>query len=464
MRHVVDARLDPAALARYLVYEYVPAPASIFRGVHKLEPGTCLRVECGQSPTIRRYWNLGFLPRIHDEHEAIERLRTELSRAVRERLVSDVPLGVFLSGGLDSSTVAVLAAEARGALDTFSLGFDDPSYDETSFALRVARIIGSRHHEERVTGKQVLELLPSIGRLLDEPLGDGSIVPTHLLARFARKHVTVALGGDGGDELFFGYPTFQAERAAALLDRTPRFLRNALIGTGLAAAHALPVSTSYFSLDFKLKQFLKGSRHQGAARHQLWLASFLPDQAMRLLAPELAAEAGGDLLDVVSQRLASCNSDDRWDRLQYFYAKGYLGDDVLAKVDRATMAVGLEARAPLLDSRVVGLACRIAPELRLSALTPKYVLKKAMTDRLPKEILARKKKGFAMPIGRWLKHELRPLLEEDLSEARLERDGLFNAAPIRQLVNEHVGGKADHRKPLWTLIAFQRWWQAWQEL
>jgi asparagine synthase (glutamine-hydrolysing) len=477
LRHApgVDGRIDPASLARYLVYEYVPAPRTILRGARKLEPGTFLVATPGTAPTVGRYWDLPLAahsrhepaprapPAPIDADEAARELLFELRRSVKERLVSDVPLGVFLSGGLDSSTVAALAAEVRGPnLDTFSIGFEDASFDESSEARRVAEAIGSRHHEDRLSPRALLELLPSIGRLLDEPLGDSSIVPTHLLARFVRGHVTVALGGDGGDELFSGYPTFLAERAARVLFDPSPLVAAATTGLGRGLAALLPVSHRYFSFDFKLKQFLKGQGLRGAKRHQAWLGSLLPAEALATLSPDVAREVAGDLFDVIDDRLASLKDSDPWDQLLAFYAKGYLGDQVLTKVDRATMAVGLEARAPLLDTRIVALACRIPPSLRLRGLEAKHLLKRAMRGLLPDETIDRKKKGFGMPIGAWLRGELRSLLEDELSASRITQGGLFDARAVRRLVDEHVAGKADHRKPLWSLLAFQMWHAAWQ--
>jgi asparagine synthase (glutamine-hydrolysing) len=457
LRHApgVSGDIDPSALARYLVFEYVPSPQSMLVGVSKLEPGYKLVARPGQPPQASRYWDLDFPDedlRVNDVESATAVLLGELRRSVKERLVSDVPLGVFLSGGLDSSTVAALAAEVRGRdLDTFSIGFEDPSYDESNEARRVAQHIGSRHHEDRLSPQVLLEILPAIGKLLDEPIGDGSIVPTHLLARFARKSVTVALGGDGGDELFAGYPTFQAEWLA----QVPGVANIA----GLAA-RALPVKLGYFSLDFKLKQFAKGTGLDGPRRHQAWLGSFAPKDAVAALAPDVARAASGDLYDVIDRRLSHCHSRDRWDRLMYFYAKGYLADQVLAKVDRATMAVGLEGRAPLLDSKIVGLACRLTPHLRLRGMQTKFLLKRAMRGILPDATLDRKKQGFAMPIGRWLKGELRSFMEYQLAPSRI-RDH-FEPSVVRKLIDEHIAGQADHRKPLWTILAFQTWLEAWR--
>jgi asparagine synthase (glutamine-hydrolysing) len=463
----LDRRVDPASLARYLVYEYVPSPASMVHGVSKLEPGTCLVVEPGKTPVSTRYWDLplGDGDRITDLDSAAEMLITELRRAVRERLVSDVPLGVFLSGGIDSSAVAALAAEVRGGeLETFSIGFEDKSFDESPAARRVAKAIGSRHFEERLAPARLLELLPDIGRLLDEPIGDGSIVPTYLLARFARRRVTVALGGDGADELFAGYPTFQAERIAALLfDRAPAVGR-AFAWAGAGALRVLPPSHGYLSPTFQLQQFLKGAGGSGPRRHQSWMSSFTPADAVAAVADQAGEALEGDVYDVIDRRMAECRAKDPWDRLLYHYVKGYLGNDVLTKVDRASMAVGLESRAPMLDTRVIELACRVHPSLRLKRFHTKHVLKRALRGLLPAETLRRKKHGFAMPIGAWLKGPLRPLLEETLSERRLRDTGLLEPVPVRRLVEDHLNDRADHRKQLWTLIAFVRWLDEWQKL
>ena len=458
--------IDPAGLLRYLVLEDLPAPWTILSGVRKLEPGTAIVHKRGVLGAPRVYWDVPYVDpavRLTDAEAAASILRKELERAVTERLVSDVPLGVFLSGGVDSSAVAALAARARGGdLDTFSIGFDDPTFDESGEARRVATHLGTRHHERRVSAADVQGVIAHIGALLDEPLGDGSIVPTHLLAKFAREHVTVALGGDGGDELFLGYPTFQAERVAQTFAGLPARVRRPVLALARGAARLMPSKVGYMSLDFKLRQFLKGVELEGARRHQAWMASFAPVDALQALAPGLrdVAAAAGDPVDIHDARLARCKSTDPWDRLQYTYLKGYLADGVLTKVDRASMAVGLEVRAPLLDREVVALAARIDPSLRLRGQTTKWIFKQAMRPLLPPETTARKKQGFAMPIGRWLRGELAWLLDEELGEARLRSEGIFDPAPIRRLVDEHRSGKADHRKPLWTLLAFQGWKRA----
>ncbi len=464
----VDTALDPGSLARYLVHECVPAPRSILRGVCKLAPGTRLVVEAGAAPVVSTFWDLSFSegPRITNEEEGARLLLGELRRSVRERLISDVPLGVFLSGGVDSSAVAALAAEVRGGdLDTFTIGFDDPAFDESAAAARVARFIGSRHHEQRLTAASVSDALVGVGSLLDEPLGDASIIPTHLLARFARNTATVCLGGDGGDDLFGGYPTFAAEPLAKLLfDRAPGAGRAAAaLAKGVSAL--LPSSGGYLPLEFKLKQFFRASNGGAGRRHQAWMASFLPTEALAVLAPDvrnMVIATGANLYDVVDARWDSGPGRLESDRLLCHYVKGYLAEDLLPKLDRATMAVGLEARSPLLAEGVVSLACRLAPSLRQRAFPTKHILKRALRGLLPDETLHRKKQGFAMPIGRWLAGPLRPFMEDTLSPRALRDCGLFDPAPIRRLVDEHLQGRSDNRKPLWTLLAFMRWHEAWR--
>jgi len=467
LRHPQVARqIDPRALARYLVYEYVPAPMSMVRGVHKLEPGWCLLAHPGAEPKLQPYWDLP----VSDVHVGGRRtelavtareLRAALERSVRDRLVSDVPLGIFLSGGLDSSLVAALAARERERdIDTFSVSFADPSYDEGPYAKQVATHIGSHHHERRVEPSDLLGLIPHLGELLDEPLGDGSLIPTHLLSRFAREHVTVALGGDGGDELFGGYPTFQAERATGrLLGMMGRRCRGLARRVGDQFAARLPVSTANFSFDFKLKQFLRGVDQPAAAhRHQAWLASLLPGEVPGVLAPALHAAATEDLLDIVDNRLARCSASNRWDRLMYFYCKGYLGDDVLAKVDRASMEVSLEVRAPLLDRDIIRLACQATPSLRVRGWQTKRLLKAAARGLVPDHIIDRPKHGFGMPIARWLREDLADFLGDTLAPTHLAGDGFFDPAAVSRLVDDHIAGRANHRKALWTLLAFQTWW------
>jgi asparagine synthase (glutamine-hydrolysing) len=461
-----DRSIDTDALCRYLVHEYVPPPHSIFRGARKLAAGERLRLEMNAGgaleQSIDRYWDLSFAkePRNPTDDVAATELRGLLLQSVRRRLVADVPVGIFLSGGIDSSSVAALASEVAGPANvhTFSIGFAEASFDESSHARRVAAFLGTNHREERLDARALIDILPAVGDFLDEPFADASVVPTYLLSRFTRRHVTVALGGDGGDELFAGYQTFLAEAWGRLyFDHTPALLR----GVVAAAADWLPARSGYFSLDFKANQFLQGGEVAGPRRHQRWLASFLPEQLPSLLAPGFRQALTGDPLAAVDERARRGSAATAWDRLLDFYARFYLPDDINTKVDRASGAVGLEVRAPFLDTALVDFACRLPPHLRLRWRSPKYILKRAMRGRLPKEILGRKKQGFAVPVARWMREDLAPALRDELAPEKLRREGFFDPAFVGGLVGDHLSGRRDRRKALWTLFVFERWLARW---
>jgi asparagine synthase (glutamine-hydrolysing) len=446
-------QLDPSNLARYLTYEYVPSPHCIFKGIHKLPAGHWLTWKRGQT-RVQRYWDVSFTsngaPRT--EEDWAQELRRRLQEAVRLRLISDVPLGVFLSGGIDSSAVTALMAQLRppSQIKTFSIGFEDKSFDESGHARRIAQFLKTDHHEQILHSHTLLEMLPQVAAFLDEPLGDASIIPTYLLARFTRQFVTVALGGDGGDELFAGYQTFPAHRVAQFY-KMPAFLHERLIRP---LAELLPVSRKNFSFDFKVKRFLRGATQRPEIRDQMWLGSFTPDEQRQLLNIDPSPLPGYD--DVIAAA-KHCNSSNDFERLSYLYCKFYLQDCILTKVDRATMACSLEARAPFLDFHFVDFVNSIPFNLKLKGLATKYILKKAMRGLLPDDVLARPKKGFGMPVAEWFRGALRPMALDLFAESRIRRQGLFNPRVVSRLMDEHLRGTADHRKKLWTLFIFQLW-------
>jgi asparagine synthase (glutamine-hydrolysing) len=448
--------LDFDALSRYLALEYVPTPYSIFAGVRKLPGGHLLRWRDGRI-SLEQFWDLTLRaddpPRSDEQY--VDEFRELFRAAVRRRLMSDVPLGAFLSGGIDSSSVVAMMVDAlpAGAVKTFSVGFEDRSFDESLHAQRVATHFGTDHHEEVFTPGMMLDTLPTVVDWLDEPFGDASILPTYLLSRFTREHVTVALGGDGSDELLAGYPTFPADRLARFY-RVPRVLHENVI---VPLADRLPVSTANFSFDFKLKRFLRAAASREDVRHAVWLGSFTPDEQVALL-----SSPSGDPFVEQRQLLASADGD-HLGKLIYLYARTYLQDDILVKVDRASMACSLEVRAPFLDVELVKLLARVPSRLKLRRLDTKHLLKRAMGDVLPPGIAARAKKGFGIPVAEWFKGELREALQDELSPERIRRQGLFEPAEVNRLVSEHLSSQRDHRKPLWTLFVFQLWHRRWLE-
>jgi asparagine synthase (glutamine-hydrolysing) len=456
---LVERRVNLLALRKYLQYEFVPSPHTMIEGAHKLRPAHRLIFEKGQWRT-ERYWRLSYEgARLKiGADEATEEAHRRLREAVRMRLISDVPLGVLLSGGIDSSSIAELACEAaQGRVKTFSIAFEEKSFDESAYARMVADHLGTEHFEQRLTEREMLEIVPEIPRLLDEPLGDGSLIPTYLLSRFTRRRVTVALGGDGGDELFAGYPTYPAHRLAGYYRALPRFIRQGLIEPAIAR---LPVSTDNLSFDFRAKRFVRGAGLPAGARHTLWMGSYDAEQQRLLLSPDVFHAYSNEEVFAEVRLYDQRNGSRKIDIVEQMMtldATHYLAECVLFKVDRASMAASLETRAPFLDHTFIEFLMKLPLDLKLRRLTGKYMLKRAMRGRLPEEIIKRPKKGFGMPVAKWVKGELRPLVRDTFAPQRLKRRGLFNPQYVENLLAEHERGQADHRKLIWTLLMFELW-------
>ena len=390
----------------------------------------------------------------------MERLDNLLDESVKMRLISDVPLGIFLSGGLDSSAIAYYAQKNSPVpVKTFSIGFEEKSFDESAYARKAAKFLGTDHYEKKFFARDMLDLVPRIAELLDEPLADASILPTYLLSKFTREKVTVALGGDGGDELFAGYPTFQAEKLASLYEKIPAAFRNILE----KIIRGLPVGYGNFSLDFKLKKFLGGFGGAPQYRHQRWLGSFQKAEKEKLFRPEIWRELPQDDFEEVDRYHSEIESDSRKNSLIYEYLRTYLMDEVLVKVDRATMFNALEARAPFLDYRLVDFVNSLPYNFKSRGWQTKYLLKRLMGSKLPKDIVFRRKKGFGVPLGEWLRKDLKDFCNQLLSEEEISKSGFFNADFIERLKSEHFSGKKDNRKLLWNLMAFQLWQNNWNK-
>ena len=458
----VKCSLNLEALRQYLSFDYVPAPLSIYQGINKLPAAHTLTLADGRIET-KCYWSLSYKTSepVPSESEAADHLRELLADSVRMRLVSDVPLGVLLSGGVDSSAVAALAVQASSeAVKTFSISFAESSFDESSYARAVAKFLGTDHHEERLSANLAANLVGEIGSWMDEPFSDPSLVPTYLLSRFTRKHVTVALGGDGGDELFAGYPMYRGHRWAANYEKVPGFLRSGLIEPLVGL---LPVKTRNLSFDYKATRFVTGTKYDLVARHHIWFGSFNPAEQQQLLSPEVLSQTDADIYRPARQMFSECDSADVVEQMQSLDTKLYLAEDILTKVDRASMAVSLEVRAPFLDPRVAEFAASLPSHYKLRGRKTKYILKRAIEDMLPPFVTRRGKKGFGVPVAEWLKEKLRPLARDLLSPERVRKAGVFNPEYVTKLQDEHERGVANHRKLLWTLLMFELWHESFVE-
>jgi asparagine synthase (glutamine-hydrolysing) len=454
----VPRELDLQSLARYLLVEAVPAPHSIFAGIAKVPPAHTLVVSPGAKPQLARYWTLPFAPdRSIDEVEWSERLIHQLDASVRSRLGSDVPVGVFVSGGIDSGAVTAMAARQADAppLQTFAVGFETPRYDERRFARLVSARFGTEHHEIVFSATDALSLMDRVGSLLDEPLVDTSFLPKYALARAARGSIKVALSGDGGDEIFCGYPTFLADSPA-------RWLRAVLPPPARRVAgwlvDRLPASSTYGSMDFLLRQFTRSLPYPPAVRTQLQLGGLTASEQTRLLAPGIrhalrTFDPYAELTDGIEQSALR----DPIERLIHHHARFYLADQTLVAMDRASMAAGLEVRAPFLDPALIELAGRIPSRLKLHGWTTKHILKRALTGILPAAIVQRRKHGLGVPIAVWLRGPLRDVMEARLAPTRVRRRGLFDPTVVARLVAEHLDGRRNHRKILWALMMFDAW-------
>jgi asparagine synthase (glutamine-hydrolysing) len=453
----VRAELSLDGLAAYLAFEYVPDPLSIIAGVAKLPPAHTLTARLGAPPVVARYWDVRFAPdHTVSATEWRERLLRQLEASGRRRLVADVPVGFFLSGGVDSSAVVALAARAWGgrALKTFSLGFPEPGYDERAHARIVARAFDTDHHETVFGPDDACALLEKSGELFDEPLVDGSYLPTYALSGLARQEVTVTLSGDGGDELFCGYPTFLVERWAPSLARVPGWAMTAVA----RAIDRLPRSAGYAGVDVLLAQLWRGLSYPSPVRTQVLLGGLAPLERAALLSRDaVAACASREPYDLIAATLASATTRDPMERAIYQHCKFYLAGQNLPNVDRASMACGLEVRAPFLDHAMVELAGRIPTSLKVRGLRTKVILKDALRGVLPSPILERRKQGFGVPIAPWLRGPLRGVLEEWLRPERVAKVGLFEPAAVTRLVDEHVSGRRNRAKILWALLVFDAW-------
>ena len=480
------------ALAQYLRFMYVPAPRSIHPGLYKLEPGTILTVDGAPPSTppeepirpgghhgsisIRRYWDLnaeietGAQNQIEDKGDAVAALGEVLGKAVQRQMISDVPLGAFLSGGVDSSAiVALMQAQSARPVQTFTIGFDEATFDESPYAAAVASHLGTTHTKLRVTDADARDVIPHLPDLYDEPFADSSQIPTHLVCRAARQHVTVALSGDGGDELFGGYNRyFWGPKIWDRFALLPHPLRQGL--GKIIRSVPLSVWDAAGSNYNRLRSGSTGISRLGDKVHQLGdclRTVKTTDDLYRSLVSEWSPEAG-IMLDIskdpasqLDDPLPENGVDDPAMLMMVQDMRSYLPDDILCKVDRAAMGVSLETRTPFLDPDVIALAARLPMATKIRDGQGKWALRQVLYQHVPREMIERPKAGFAIPIGIWLRGPLRDWAEELLSHERLEKDGFFDPEIIRQTWVEHLSGRRDWTTRLWAILMFQAWHAQW---
>lgn len=463
-------RINRGAVASYMRHNYIPAPHTIYEGVNKLEPGCILTLPWGGQPTIERFWDTravaraGLADPLHvADNELIDQLEDLLKDAVKRRMVADVPVGAFLSGGVDSSTVvALMQAANAGPVRTYSIGFDIPGFDEAQHAAAVARHLHTEHTELTVTAKEAFDVIPRLPDWYDEPFADSSQIPTYLVSKMTRQHVTVALSGDGGDELFGGYSRYRlAQRFWRALSTLPRPLRHAF-ARGLQAVPADRWSTLFEILPDRVRP-----RQAGDKLYKLASVLALDDIGAlyrrlvthwepAMLVPGVT-EPKGPLWDGTVAK----DFPGLIERMQFLDLITYLPDDILAKVDRASMAVALEARVPLIDHRVVEFAWRIPRDKLIRNSVSKWPLRQVLYRHVPRELIERPKMGFGVPLGDWLRGPLRDWAETLLNETRLRQAGLLNAQVVREAWAAHLSGRANHEYRLWNVLMLESWRERW---
>ncbi len=447
--------LEVDMVNQFLTWEYVPGADTMMKGVQKLKPGEMLSLDLatGRSNLVE-YWDIPENSgKARSEVEWVDEVEHKIFESVRAQMVSDVPLGAFLSGGVDSSIVAA----AMGRAQTFSIGFDDPSYNELSYSKEVAEHLGLDHVTE-VIQPYVVDLFDSLMFHLDDPIGDFSIFPTFLVSKLAREHVTVALSGDGADELFGGYETYVANAMARRYGAVPAVVRKGLIEP---VVHGLRPRAAKKGLINKAKRFIEGAAQSPDLEHCRW-RKFLDEDTREALFTadalrELQTPSDAHIVNLFKR--AGDRSD--LDRSLYVDVKSYLSDNILTKVDRMSMAVSLEARVPYLDKDLVELAFRVPDKLKVRKRTTKVMLKEIAARHVPANCVYRQKEGFSIPIKNWLGTQFRPLLDELLDSSRVRDAGLFNGATIDTLKRQHLSGQANHSHLLWSLIVFEAWRDKW---
>jgi asparagine synthase (glutamine-hydrolysing) len=451
----ISRDVEPEALDYYLSFMCIPAPLTAYRAIRKLEPGHWLRWRNGEIET-RRYWQPDFTKKIDiSEEEAGERTVEILRDAVKVRLMSEVPLGAFLSGGIDSSAVvALMSQESSEPVKTFSIGFDEQDFSEIHHARRIAEHVGADHHEF-IVRPDALEVLPTLVEHYGEPYADSSAVPTYYVAKETRKHVTVALNGDGGDESFAGYERYIAMGLTEKYRRVPSFLRESVIKE---TVNLIPTSPLKRSKVRSVQRMLNAVALPRVDRYTRWMSVFNEETKQPLYSDFFREQTrSANATGVLGEWFKRANGIGILDAMLLTDQMTYLPNDLLVKVDIASMAVSLEARSPFLDQHVIEFAASLPQHLKLRGLTSKYLLKKVLRKFLPAENLNRGKMGFGVPVGHWFRGQMQPFLREVLLSEKASRRGLFKLETVKQLIELHTGGERDYSQQLWTLLMLELW-------
>ena len=449
----IEKKMNLQAISHFLSLNYLPAPWTPFEKISQLPPGHTLTLQ-NQKISICQYWDVPLDSREESEEAALKKIEELLHTSMRRRLIADVPVGAFLSGGLDSSALVYLMKEQRhDTIKTFSVGFADPSYNETPYAREVAQYFGTQHHEIECGVEDVRRDFAKTAWHADNLLADQAMLPLFEVSRLAKQHVTVCLSGDGGDELFVGYPTFHANRYHRLFSRLPKFIRKSLA----EAAEILPVSSVKLSFDYKAKKFVEtGDFHPGKA-HYWWRTVFTDREKEQLLRPETLGGISLDAFPLYGEFLQKASSRDFLDACLYADLKVWLAGNNLTKVDTMTMAHGLEARLPFLDHELVEYMAHLPIHLKFKGNVLKYLLKKWLRGKLPESVLHRKKAGWHSPIAGWFKGPLQPYVEEHLGRPHPFWDQYFNRAAIQKVLAEHFRGRRNQSFKIWGLLTLHHW-------
>ena len=453
----VSREVDHEAIDNYLSYLCVPAPLTAFKQIRKLEPGHWLRWKDGQIET-RRYWQPDFSKKIKiSEEDAILETTRILRESTRLRMISEVPLGAFLSGGVDSSAVvALMAQESSTPVKTFSIGFEEQDFSELKYAKRVAEHVGAEYHEF-IVRPNALDVIPTLVEHYGEPYADSSAIPTYYVAKETRKHVTVALNGDGGDESFAGYERYSAMRIAEAYAKIPAALRKALIE---APVNLLPTSELKRSRFRDAKRFLQAANLPRTERYFRWVSTFYGDAKNELYTTDFAASLSGrKAASLLDQWFAAANGTGTLDATLLTDQMTYLPNDLLVKVDIATMANSLEARSPFLDHNLIEFAASLPESMKMKGLGTKTLLKKVAARLVPKEVIYRRKMGFGVPIGSWFRGEMKDFVRGVLLSEKSLKRGVVKPEILERYVNEHTTGERDHSFQLWTLLMLELWFQ-----